>query len=28
VMWLYNTFNNDENLAQIVLDCTIYIPNW
>jgi hypothetical protein len=27
VMWLYNTFNNDENLAQIILDCTIYIPN-
>jgi hypothetical protein len=27
VTWLYNTFNNEENLAQIVLDCTMYIPN-
>jgi len=27
VTWLYNTFSNEENLAQIVLDCTMYIPN-
>ena len=27
VVWLYNTFNNEENLAQIILDSTIYIPN-
>lgn len=27
VTWLYNTFNNEENLAQVVLDCTMYIPN-
>ena len=27
VMWLYNTFNNEEKLAQIILDCTMYIPN-
>lgn len=25
--WLYNTFNNDENLAQVVIDATMYIPN-
>lgn len=27
VAWLYNTYDNDENLAQVVMDCTIYIPN-
>jgi hypothetical protein len=27
VTWLYNTFNNEENLAQIVMDATMYIPN-
>jgi hypothetical protein len=26
VMWLYNSFDNEENLAQVFLDCTIYIP--
>jgi hypothetical protein len=26
VMWLYNSYDNDENLAQVFLDCTIYIP--
>jgi len=25
--WLYNTYNNDENLAQVVIDATMYIPN-
>jgi hypothetical protein len=27
VTWLYNTYDNDENLAQVVMDCTLYIPN-
>lgn len=27
VNWLYNTFNNEENLAQVILDATMYIPN-
>ena len=26
VMWLYNSFDNEENLAQVFLDCTLYIP--
>ena len=26
VLWLYNSYNNEENMAQIYLDCTIYIP--
>jgi hypothetical protein len=27
VSWLYNSYDNDENLAQVVMDCTLYIPN-
>ena len=26
VMWLYNNYNNEENMAQIFLDCTIDVP--
>lgn len=26
VMWLYNSYNNEENMAQIFLDCTIDVP--
>jgi hypothetical protein len=26
VYWLYNSYNNDEKLAQIFLDCTLDIP--
>jgi len=26
VYWLYNTYDNDEKLAQIFLDCTLDIP--
>lgn len=26
VFWLYNSYSNEENLAQIFLDCTIDIP--
>jgi hypothetical protein len=26
VMWLYNSYNDEEKLAQIFLDCTIDIP--
>lgn len=26
VLWLYNSYNNEEKMAQIYLDCTIYIP--
>ena len=26
VYWLYNSYNNEENMAQIFLDCTIDIP--
>lgn len=26
VMWLYNSYDNNEKLAQIFLDCTLYIP--
>lgn len=26
VLWLYNSYNNEENMAQIFLDCTIDIP--
>ena len=26
VMWLYNSYDNEDKLAQIFLDCTIYIP--
>lgn len=27
VMWLLNTYSNEDNLAQIFLDCHLYIPN-
>ncbi len=27
VQWLYNTFNNEENLAQVIMDATMYISN-
>ena len=26
VLWLYNSYNNEENMGQIYLDCTIDIP--
>ena len=26
VMWLYNGYDNEDKLAQIFMDCTIYIP--
>lgn len=26
VLWLYNSYNNEENMAQIYLDCTVYVP--
>lgn len=26
VMWLYNSYNNEEKMAQIFLDCTLDIP--
>jgi hypothetical protein len=26
VMWLYNSYDNEEKLAQVFLDCTIYVP--
>jgi hypothetical protein len=26
VNWLYNSYDNDEKLAQIFLDCTLDIP--
>lgn len=26
VYWLYNTYDNDLGLNQIILDCTLYIP--
>jgi hypothetical protein len=26
VMWLYNSYDNEEKLAQIFLDCTLDIP--
>lgn len=26
VLWLYNSYNNEEKMAQIYLDCTIDIP--
>jgi hypothetical protein len=26
VMWLYNSYDNNDKLAQIFLDCTLYIP--
>ena len=26
VMWLYNTYDNEEKLAQVFLDCTLDIP--
>ena len=26
VLWLYNTYDNDLGLNQIILDCTLYIP--
>ena len=26
VSWLYNTYDNETNLHQIILDCTIDIP--
>lgn len=27
VTWLYNTYDNEENLAQVVMDAMMYIPN-
>lgn len=27
VMWLYNSYDNEEKLAQIFLDCTLDIPS-
>ena len=26
VMWLYNTYDNEIGLQQIILDCTLYVP--
>jgi hypothetical protein len=26
VFWLYNSYNNEEKMAQIYLDCTLDIP--
>jgi len=26
VMWLYNSYDNEDNLATVFLDCTLYIP--
>jgi hypothetical protein len=26
VMWLYNSYDNEQNLAQVFLDCTIDVP--
>ena len=26
VIWLYNTYDNELGLNQIILDCTLYIP--
>lgn len=26
VMWLYNSYNNEEKMAQVFLDCTLYVP--
>lgn len=26
VMWLYNGYDNEDNLATVFLDCTLYIP--
>lgn len=26
VMWLYNSYDNTEKLAQVFLDCTLYVP--
>ena len=26
VQWLYNTYDNDEKLGQVILDCTLDIP--
>jgi hypothetical protein len=26
VMWLYNGYDNEENMAQVFMDCTLYIP--
>ena len=26
VIWLYNGYDNSENMAQVFLDCTLYIP--
>jgi hypothetical protein len=26
IMWLYNSYDNTDKLAQIYLDCTLYIP--
>lgn len=25
VLWLYNSYDNDENLAMVFMDCTLYI---
>jgi hypothetical protein len=26
VMWLYNSYNNEDKLAEIFLDCTLQVP--
>ena len=26
VMWLYNSYKNKEKIAQVFLDCTLYVP--
>jgi len=26
VVWLYNSYDNEQKLAQVFMDCTIYIP--
>ena len=28
VMWLYNSYNNEDKLAEIFLDCTLQVPTW
>jgi hypothetical protein len=27
-MWLYNSYNNEDKLAEIFLDCTLQVPTW
>jgi hypothetical protein len=26
VVWLYNTYDNEIGMQQIILDCTLYVP--